>query len=66
MRTKVIMSVLLLLSFNSCGLKELIQTANMSKPSAKLENVKVQALTFSSIDLLFEIKIDNPNPVAIK
>lgn len=38
---------------------------NIKKPDVKVQNVRITGLTFSAIDLSFNLAIDNPNSLAI-
>ena len=38
---------------------------NIKKPDVKVQNVRITGLTFSAIDLSFNLAIDNPNALAI-
>ncbi len=62
--------ILLLLTFtfilSGCAeLLQLLQQSNIQKPSASVIDAKLSGLSFSKADLLFDIKIDNPNNVGI-
>jgi len=46
-------------------LLQLLQQSSMKKPTASVIDAKMTGLSFSQADLLFDIKIDNPNNVAI-
>ena len=55
--------VISLLLFLSCaGLKEL---ATPKKPQVSFQGVKLDKLSFDSVDLLFDLKIDNPNAFGV-
>ena len=46
-------------------LLQLLQQSTMKKPKVTVIDTKLTGLSFSKVDLLFDIKIDNPNSVEI-
>lgn len=44
----------------------LLQGAKIQQPAVDFQEVKIAALSFDKVDLLFNIKIKNPNQIAIK
>ncbi len=50
------------LLFQCATLQEI---ANIQRPVLKLDDVRLSDLSLNDIDLIFEVKIDNPNPMAI-
>ncbi len=67
---KKIMIVLLFMSsllvLSGCAeLLQLLQMQQVQKPSAKVVNGKITGLSFSKVDLLFDVRIDNPNNIKV-
>ena len=53
--------------FNSCaGIRGLAESAGVQEPQVDIVGAKVTGLSFQNADLMFDIRIDNPNPVGIK
>ena len=51
---------------NSCAdLLKILQQTNIQKPTAQITNSQITGLSFTQADLLFDIKIDNPNNVSV-
>ncbi len=46
-------------------MQKLLKTVDVQKPTAKVDKVKITALSIDKADLLFDIKISNPNPIGI-
>ncbi|MBO6793799.1 MAG: LEA type 2 family protein [Balneolaceae bacterium] len=58
-----ILVVIVALFINSCNtLKEIVSA---EKPQLSVQDFKIDQLSLSNIDLLFDIKIDNPNPLSV-
>lgn len=47
------------------GCAALQQLANIQQPKLDVQNVRMTGLSFDAIDLAFDIKIQNPNPLAV-
>ena len=66
---KLLLSILLLLSLlmlNSCAdLLQFLKTQQVQKPSAQVVNGKITGLSFTNVDLLFDVQINNPNNIKI-
>ena len=57
---------LLTLLFSGCNeLLRVLQPLNVQKPKVQVANVKLKALNFSRADLLFNLKIQNPNALSV-
>ncbi len=66
MRILKSISIIVIINFNSCSLLESILNQNkIQKPEVQFTNVKIAGLSFDKVDLLFDIKIANPNSVDI-
>ncbi|HEX9971485.1 MAG TPA: LEA type 2 family protein [bacterium] len=46
------------------GCATLQQLANIQQPTLDVQNVRMTGLSFDAVDLAFDIKIQNPNPLA--
>lgn len=60
--------VILMTAFilTACSVFEsIIKQTNVQKPTVEFTNAKISGLSFDKIDLLFDIKIKNPNAVGI-
>ncbi|MBW9268997.1 MAG: LEA type 2 family protein [Candidatus Thiodiazotropha sp. (ex. Lucinisca nassula)] len=56
----------MILLFQGCSsLQQAEQLMNGIQPSGEVKGVKLSGLDLSGIDLLFDVEVDNPNPVAI-
>ena len=55
--------IISLLILNCAALEEFTKT---SKPKVNVQQVRFVGMTFDKIDLAFDIKIQNPNPLSIK
>jgi len=51
--------------FNGCAQLQNLLEKSLKKPSANVTNATISGLSFTQIDLLFDIKVDNPNSVAV-
>lgn len=52
--------------FISCAeMQRVLNMANIQKPTASVSNVKISQISFDDIGLVFDISINNPNPVGI-
>lgn len=52
--------------FISCAeMQRVLKMANIQKPTASVSNVKISQISFEDIGLVFDISINNPNPVGI-
>lgn len=60
----VIITVSLFAVFTS-GCATLQNTLNLRKPTASLQGVKFQDITLKSADLIFDLEVENPYPVAL-
>jgi LEA14-like dessication related protein len=57
---------LLLIIVNSCAdILNLLKMSSIKKPSAQITDTKITGLSFTDVDLLFDVNIDNPNNVSI-
>ena len=53
--------------FNSCaGIRGLVESAGVQEPRVEIVGAKMTGLSFQNADFMFDIRIDNPNPVGIK
>jgi len=63
---KLVIFGFILIALNGCAeLLNLLKMSSIKKPTAQITNTKVSGLSFSEIDLMFDVKIDNPNNVAV-
>ncbi len=54
------------LFFSGCSeLLQVLQPLNVQKPKVQVANVKLKALNFTKADLLFNLKIENPNALSV-
>ena len=65
MKRFLLFSFLILFVTGCAELLQLLQQSNMKKPNATVVDAQLTGLSFSKADLLFNVKIDNPNNVAI-
>lgn len=63
MSKRILISCLIFLS--ACSVQEIMQTAGVSKPTVKYENVSISSLSFESIGLVFDFSINNPNALGV-
>ena len=47
-------------------MQDLVKMADIQKPAVSFSDAKITGLSFKQADMLFKIKIDNPNPVGIR
>ena len=57
-------SLILALLLLSCAALE--EFAKISKPTLNIQKVRFSGMTFDKLDMVFDIKIHNPNPLSIK
>ena len=63
---KILLFGFVLVALSGCAeLLNLLQMSSIKKPTAAITDTKINGLSFSKIDLLFDVKIDNPNNVAV-
>lgn len=62
---KLFLCLLLALIFSGCAQLQNLVQKSLAKPNASVTNATISGLSFTQIDLLFDIKVDNPNTVAI-
>lgn len=56
----------IIFTLDGCSeMQQLIKAVDVKKPTAKISNVKITALSLDQADLLFDIKISNPNSINI-
>jgi LEA14-like dessication related protein len=65
MRRFLILSLALFIISGCAELQNIIKQAGIKKPTAQVTNSKINGLSFSSVDLLFDIQVDNPNSVGV-
>ena len=59
--------VLITLMLSQCSeLTQILEKVNIKKPTAEISGITLQNLSIEDADLLFDIKIKNPNPVGVK
>ncbi len=63
-RAFIAFSIIFFLS-GCAELLQILKQSTMQKPTASVVDTKLTGLSFSQADLLFSVKIDNPNNVAI-
>jgi len=60
------LSVLAILFMTSCQeAMQLLKQVNIQEPKASVENVKLTGLSLKTVDLLFDIAVENPNPLGV-
>lgn len=57
----IALSLIVMLIFGCTALQQL---ANIQQPTLDVQNVRMTGLSFDAVDLAFDIKIQNPNPLA--
>ncbi len=63
----IMLLIIIVISFISCSsLDSVIGKAGIQKPEVSVTHAKIEKLSFTSADLLFDLKITNPNPVGLK
>jgi LEA14-like dessication related protein len=63
---KLVIFGFILIALSGCAeLLNLLKMSSIKKPTAQITDTKVSGLSFSEIDLMFDVKIDNPNNVAV-
>ena len=63
---RLIFMVPLFFILSGCAeLLQLLQQSNVQKPTAQVVNAKLNGLSFSQADLLFDIQINNPNSIGV-
>ena len=50
--------------FYLSGCAALQEIANIQKPTAKVDRVRFTGMSFDTVDLTFDVTIQNPNPIA--
>lgn len=60
-----LLSLLSILSLSSCSYKELLNRANIKNPEVEVTDVRFAGLSFAAADLLFDLKIKNPNGIGV-
>ncbi|MCG8016015.1 MAG: LEA type 2 family protein [Candidatus Thiodiazotropha sp. 'RUGA'] len=66
MHRQTILLLFMILLFQGCSsLQQAEQLMNGIQPSGEVKGVKLSGLDLRGIDLLFDVEVDNPNPVAI-
>ena len=56
--------IFLTLSLISCA--ELVKRADTIKPTAKITGTRLANITFEQVDLVFDLEVENKNPVTLK
>ncbi|MBN2009485.1 LEA type 2 family protein [candidate division KSB1 bacterium] len=69
MQNRSIIKTFLNILFIACvtyfaGCAALQEIANIKKPTAIVDRVRFTGMTFDAVDLAFDVKINNPNPIA--
>jgi len=66
MKRILILIVAFTLILSNCSeLTQILEQVNIKKPAAEIAGISLQNLSLDKVDLLFDIKITNPNPVGI-
>ncbi|MCG8038721.1 MAG: LEA type 2 family protein [Candidatus Thiodiazotropha taylori] len=66
MHRQSILLLFMILLFQGCSsLQQAEQLMNGIQPTGEVKGVKLSGLDLKGIDLLFDVEVDNPNPVAI-
>jgi len=58
-------SLLLLLVFNLAGCAEITKYTDTVKPTASLTGMRLANINFEQVDLIFDLAVENKNPVAL-
>jgi LEA14-like dessication related protein len=58
-------SLLLLLAFSLSGCAELTKYTDTIKPTASLTGMRLANINFEQVDLIFDLAVENKNPVAL-
>jgi LEA14-like dessication related protein len=65
-RALIVSALLLTLLLTACAtLEQVGQVLEGQKPSASVQGLRLTGLDMSGVDLTFDVKVDNPNPVGI-
>lgn len=62
---KFIVVIIMLYFFSCATLNTILNQMNIQKPTVEITNAKISKLSFEDLDLLFDIRINNPNTVGI-
>lgn len=62
-KTKPLLPLFIILSLTGCAL--LKGAVKVSKPDLSIESVRLAGLSFQDLDLVFDIAVDNPNPLPV-
>ncbi|MCG8071494.1 MAG: LEA type 2 family protein [Candidatus Thiodiazotropha taylori] len=66
MHRQTILLLFMILLFQGCSsLQQAEQLMNGIQPTGEVKGVKLSGLDLRGIDLMFDVEVDNPNPVAI-
>lgn len=63
----VLSLILAAIFLSACStIHNLLREANIRKPEVEFVDSKLTGLSFSSVDFMFNLKVDNPNPLGVK
>jgi len=62
--SKLILPLVFCLGLSCASVEEFVKS-NVQKPQVSFAGAKIEGLSLETIDLLFDVKINNPNPVGI-
>ena len=66
-KSVILTSLFLSFSFNSCqNLLNLLQQTRIKHPEVSVTKAEVTGLSFSQLEMLFDLKVKNPNSIGIK
>lgn len=66
-KISIFLLVFSLMSIESCSLfKNVISNVEVSKPEVSVISAKIDTLSFTYADLLFDLKVKNPNSIGLK
>lgn len=65
-RMKLLLFLILTLSMSSCSVFHSLIKEKVKEPEVDFIDAKIAGLSFNGIDLLFDLKVKNPNKIGIK
>ncbi len=65
-RVKLLLFLILALSMSSCSVLHNLIKEKVKEPEVDFVDARIAGLSFSGIDLLFDLKVKNPNKIGIK
>lgn len=65
-RLKILLFLILALGISSCSIFHSFIKEKVKEPQVDFVDAKISGLSFSGIDLLFDLKVKNPNKIGVK